>query len=218
MQPQQMQPTSIPNIAALLQPNGNPALSGGLHGLGNSSMLPILGTDFMLGAALANAQVQGRVPIPQTPGVSHYKMITLMDRNGDSILAEDEVIFKVLSYMLHANGIDSEKDIAAMPSPTTAAEENPGPMSRKLRKRRAPDIQDDGYRWRKYGQKMLQSGTGTMFRDYFRCPHPGCQSKKQVVFDGRTGEVISIHMSEHTHPPFAEDPSKRGGTMRLQPH
>ena len=38
---------------------------------------------------------------------------------------------------------------------------------------------------------MLQGGAGaeTLYRNYYRCPHPGCTSKKQLVFDGDSGEV-----------------------------
>jgi len=42
--------------------------------------------------------------------------------------------------------------------------------------------QDDGYRWRKYGEKTLYSKTGEVtVKSYFRCCHPVCKMRKQVI-------------------------------------
>jgi hypothetical protein len=35
---------------------------------------------------------------------------------------------------------------------------------------------EDGYNWRKYGQKLVK-GIG---RSYFKCTHPDCSAKKKV--------------------------------------
>ncbi|CAI7741514.1 unnamed protein product [Closterium sp. NIES-53] len=45
---------------------------------------------------------------------------------------------------------------------------------------------EDGYRWRKYGQKVVQGNTYP--RSYFKCSHPGC--------------VVRKHVERSSHPPF----------------
>lgn len=56
-----------------------------------------------------------------------------------------------------------------------------------------PDFGTLSARWRKYGQKHLRGGNvgseSFLFRDYFKCAREGCDSKKQVVFDGSNGQV-----------------------------
>ncbi|XP_068326920.1 probable WRKY transcription factor 3 [Pyrus communis] len=64
---------------------------------------------------------------------------------------------------------------------------------------------DDGYNWRKYGQKQVK---GSEFpRSYYKCTHPNCPVKKKVErsVDGQITEII--YKGEHNH----ERPqSKRG--------
>lgn len=57
---------------------------------------------------------------------------------------------------------------------------------------------DDGYNWRKYGQKLVK---GSEFpRSYYKCTHPSCQVKKQFerCHDGRIIEII--YKGRHDHP------------------
>ncbi|GFP87329.1 probable WRKY transcription factor 3 [Phtheirospermum japonicum] len=64
---------------------------------------------------------------------------------------------------------------------------------------------DDGYNWRKYGQKHVK---GSEFpRSYYKCTHPNCPVKKKVErsLDGQITEII--YKGQHNHPP----PSKRSG-------
>ncbi|XP_020580742.1 probable WRKY transcription factor 49 isoform X2 [Phalaenopsis equestris] len=39
-------------------------------------------------------------------------------------------------------------------------------------------VADDGYKWRKYGQKLIKNSPNT--RSYYRCTNPRCNAKKQV--------------------------------------
>lgn len=76
---------------------------------------------------------------------------------------------------------------------------------------------DDGYNWRKYGQKQVK---GSEFpRSYYKCTHPSCPVKKKVErsLDGQITEII--YKGQHNHSP----PSKRtkdtgnpNGTMNPQ--
>ncbi|KAM3373458.1 hypothetical protein ACQJBY_020094 [Aegilops geniculata] len=61
------------------------------------------------------------------------------------------------------------------------------------------DILDDGYRWRKYGQKAVKNNNFP--RSYYRCTHQGCNVKKQVQRLSRDeGVVVTTYEGTHTHP------------------
>ncbi|GMI87414.1 WRKY DNA-binding protein 3 [Hibiscus trionum] len=65
---------------------------------------------------------------------------------------------------------------------------------------------DDGYNWRKYGQKQVK---GSEFpRSYYKCTNPGCLVKKKVErsVDGQVIEIIYKGQHNHQPPP----PNKRG--------
>ncbi|KAL5055214.1 hypothetical protein RYX36_035896 [Vicia faba] len=57
---------------------------------------------------------------------------------------------------------------------------------------------DDGYNWRKYGQKQVK---GCEFpRSYYKCTHPSCPVKKKVECDIVDGHVTQIiYKGEHIH-------------------
>ncbi|XP_061369670.1 probable WRKY transcription factor 4 [Gastrolobium bilobum] len=64
---------------------------------------------------------------------------------------------------------------------------------------------DDGYNWRKYGQKQVK---GSEFpRSYYKCTHPNCPVKKKVErsLDGHVTAII--YKGEHNHQP--PHPNKR---------
>ncbi|KAK9117593.1 hypothetical protein Sjap_016540 [Stephania japonica] len=61
------------------------------------------------------------------------------------------------------------------------------------------DILDDGYRWRKYGQKAVKNNKHP--RSYYRCTHQGCNVKKQVQrLSKDEGVVVTTYEGMHTHP------------------
>ncbi|MCE2055921.1 hypothetical protein HAX54_043745 [Datura stramonium] len=69
---------------------------------------------------------------------------------------------------------------------------------------------DDGYNWRKYGQKQVKGSEYP--RSYYKCTHPNCPVKKKVErsLDGQVTEII--YKGQHNHqPPQASKRSKESG-------
>ncbi|GLT84624.1 hypothetical protein SLE2022_028450 [Rubroshorea leprosula] len=65
--------------------------------------------------------------------------------------------------------------------------------------RSADDILDDGYRWRKYGQKAVKNCSYP--RSYYRCTHHTCNVKKQIQrLSKDIGIVVTTYEGIHNHP------------------
>ncbi|XP_022932710.1 probable WRKY transcription factor 75 [Cucurbita moschata] len=88
----------------------------------------------------------------------------------------------------------------------TAARQGDNDKKKKTRSRRFAfqtrsqvDILDDGYRWRKYGQKGVKNNKFP--RSYYKCTHQGCKVKKQVQRLTRDeGVVVTTYEGIHSHP------------------
>ncbi|CAN0879015.1 Probable WRKY transcription factor 20 [Linum grandiflorum] len=60
------------------------------------------------------------------------------------------------------------------------------------------DVVDDGYRWRKYGQKAV-SGSA-YWRGYYKCTHRGCPARKTIQTDSDDPAfVITKVRNDHSH-------------------
>ena len=57
---------------------------------------------------------------------------------------------------------------------------------------------DDGYKWRKYGQKQVKGSENP--RSYYKCTNPNCQMKKKLErsLDGQITEIV--YKGTHNHP------------------
>ncbi|CAN6693109.1 unnamed protein product [Malus baccata var. baccata] len=57
---------------------------------------------------------------------------------------------------------------------------------------------DDGYNWRKYGQKQVKGSENP--RSYYKCTYPNCPTKKKVErsLDGQITEIV--YKGNHNHP------------------
>ncbi|OVA08821.1 DNA-binding WRKY [Macleaya cordata] len=68
---------------------------------------------------------------------------------------------------------------------------------------------DDGYNWRKYGQKQVKGSEYP--RSYYKCTHINCPVKKKVErsIDGHVTEII--YKGKHNHQKPSNKRSKEGG-------
>ncbi|KAF8091940.1 hypothetical protein N665_0431s0009 [Sinapis alba] len=58
---------------------------------------------------------------------------------------------------------------------------------------------EDGYNWRKYGQKQVKGSENP--RSYFRCTYPNCVTKKKVETSLIKGHITEIiYKGSHDHP------------------
>ncbi|VVA95624.1 unnamed protein product [Arabis nemorensis] len=66
---------------------------------------------------------------------------------------------------------------------------------------------DDGYNWRKYGQKLVKGSEYP--RSYYKCTHPNCEVRKKVERsrEGHITEIIYTKAHNHPKPP----PNRRSG-------
>uniref|UniRef100_A0A1J3E538 WRKY transcription factor 1 n=1 Tax=Noccaea caerulescens TaxID=107243 RepID=A0A1J3E538_NOCCA len=59
-------------------------------------------------------------------------------------------------------------------------------------------VMEDGYNWRKYGQKLVKGNE--FVRSYYRCTHPNCKAKKQLERSSGGQVVDTVYFGEHDHP------------------
>ncbi|XP_010692038.2 probable WRKY transcription factor 12 [Beta vulgaris subsp. vulgaris] len=96
---------------------------------------------------------------------------------------------------------------------SSTSEKNKMKIRRKLREprfcfqtRSDIDVLDDGYKWRKYGQKVVKNSLHP--RSYYRCTHSNCRVKKRVE---RLSEdcrmVITTYEGRHNHSPCDDSSS-----------
>ncbi|XP_065875492.1 WRKY transcription factor 1 [Euphorbia lathyris] len=104
---------------------------------------------------------------------------------------------------LHISKLDKEGSISSITSGKVP--QTPGTISSALQSGqsgRSPIIREkvseDGYHWRKYGQKLVKGNE--FIRSYYKCTHPSCLVKKQLERsqDGKISDIV--YFGHHDHP------------------
>nr|WCL15194.1 WRKY6353 [Atractylodes chinensis] len=141
-----------------------------------------------------------------------YSEVPIDNSNFDSSASFGEDEFGEASS-LSKSGDDHENEPEAKRwKGETESEAISGPGSRTVREPRIVvqttsdiDILDDGYRWRKYGQKVVKGNPNP--RSYYKCTFTGCPVRKHVErasHDLRA--VITTYEGKHNH----DVPAPRG--------
>ncbi|KAI5383813.1 probable WRKY transcription factor 75 [Lathyrus oleraceus] len=61
------------------------------------------------------------------------------------------------------------------------------------------DILDDGFRWRKYGEKLVKNGKFP--RSYYKCSYRGCNVRKQIQRHSKDEQIVeTTYEGMHVHP------------------
>ncbi|KAG0500567.1 hypothetical protein HPP92_000639 [Vanilla planifolia] len=80
---------------------------------------------------------------------------------------------------------------------------------------REQKMSDDGYNWRKYGQKQVKGSENP--RSYYKCTYPNCSTKKKVEknLEGQITEIVYKGTHNHPKPQFTRRNS--ASSQLLQP-
>jgi len=80
------------------------------------------------------------------------------------------------------------------------------------KKPRPPVVHNDGYTWRKFGQKILKKSAVSTKRHYYRCIEKGCEAKKLMEHDPYNDPeekyLCSRYIGTHNHE-ASKSPSSR---------
>uniref|UniRef100_A0A5B7BZ47 Putative WRKY transcription factor 45 n=1 Tax=Davidia involucrata TaxID=16924 RepID=A0A5B7BZ47_DAVIN len=68
------------------------------------------------------------------------------------------------------------------------------------------DLPEDGYQWRKYGQKFIKHVR--KYRSYFKCHKSNCRAKKRADWsNSQPGDLRVVYDGVHTHAPLTLESS-----------
>ncbi|PWZ56234.1 putative WRKY transcription factor 4 [Zea mays] len=141
---------------------------------------------------------------------SQYNMIN----HADYTIPFSSTTTPALVTAQHANfsgNLTSAQEKPALPSHTGNSNIESNEVSQGL-KTSAPTFDkpaDDGYNWRKYGQKAVKGGEYP--RSYYKCTHTSCAVKKKVERSAEGHITQIIYRGQHNHQRPPKRRSKDGG-------
>ncbi|KAG2261578.1 hypothetical protein Bca4012_013708 [Brassica carinata] len=136
---------------------------------------------------------------------------------GSFGMTHQQALAQVTAQAVHSNSVQSQSEdpSSTQPEQQTSLTEPPSFQDLSQAQRDTMEVSvyehrlsqpqtadkpaDDGYNWRKYGQKQVK---GSDFpRSYYKCTHPACPVKKKVERsrDGQVTEII--YKGQHSHEP-----------------
>ncbi|CAB4315292.1 unnamed protein product [Prunus armeniaca] len=147
------------------------------------------------------------------PTISNPKIESVtMQEDSSASIGEDE--FEQNSPLSNSGGAEDENEPEAKRWKGENANDQPfsAAGSRIVKEPRIVvqttseiDILDDGYRWRKYGQKVVKGNPNP--RSYYKCTSVGCPVRKHVERASHdTRAVITTYEGKHNH----DVPAARG--------
>lgn len=114
---------------------------------------------------------------------------------------------------LNPNGLSCDESGAKSEFVTTemAAAESKPISQLPIYNREQKKSENDGYNWRKYGQKQVKGSENP--RSYYKCTFPSCPTKKKVErsLDGQITEIVYKGSHNHAKP----QPTRRSGNSAI---
>ncbi|WOG94630.1 hypothetical protein DCAR_0313926 [Daucus carota subsp. sativus] len=113
--------------------------------------------------------------------------------NFNDLFGQDNLADVLIGLFMFFRRADGENEIVSAPGNRTVRE--PRVVVQTISD---IDILDDGYRWRKYGQKVVKGNLNP--RSYYKCTNPGCLVTKQVERASHDLKaVITTYQGKHNH-------------------
>jgi len=182
-----------------------------------------------------NDVAEGRVKLSSSKGEVEVDWVTFENVLFNLFAGEEskrQTVRKVAEKAVSdPNNPDAQKAVVQLPGQdkedtqsktnVTAAtnddsSRNDGRPAKRAKRGKAFDINADGYKWRKYGQKLLT--LSQQYREYFRCSHPGCPAKKHVEVVPETGVIVGSSSTPHNHDNYSQYNQRASMCMVAQHH
>ncbi|KAL7135700.1 hypothetical protein ABFS83_11G115400 [Erythranthe nasuta] len=123
---------------------------------------------------------QGRIETDKANNVVGDRSIVLFDGGGDERVAKKR-------------SLEIEAPVSA-----STHHQSVGEAKIVLQTRSEVDLLDDGYKWRKYGQKVVKGNPHP--RSYYRCTYAGCNVRKHVERASADPKaVVTTYEGKHNH-------------------